>query len=121
MTTALRPTYVPTTPMHAVMVTFTTAAPLEDVAEEFSARTPVSPASGLVQCVWLADGDTVGGFHVFEDGRSADAYLSGPLFGAISVNASFSDFRLRHFDVLHTPTIADVRGQSVTPRIDRAP
>jgi hypothetical protein len=108
--------------MHAVMVTFTTAAPLEEVGEELSAHArTLARAAGLLQSVWVAEGETVGGFHVFEDRRCADAYLSGPLFGAISTNASFSDFGLRHFDVLLASTIADVRAPCATPRTGRAP
>ncbi len=55
---------------------------------------------GLVAKTWLRDGATLGGFHVFASRQAADDYLGGALVAGLTGNRAFSDFQIRHYDVL---------------------
>lgn len=87
--------------MHAVLITFESTADLSDLAEPFAAYAEgLRAMPGLGAKVWLQDGATVGGFHVFADRASADRYLEGEKFAGIVANSAFRDFRVEHFNVL---------------------
>lgn len=56
--------------------------------------------SGLISKTWINDGDTVGGFYVYADRASADNYLESEIIKRIKTAPIFSDFQVRHSDVL---------------------
>lgn len=87
--------------MHAVLITFDSAASLDDLAAPFTAyANAVQETPGLASKVWLNDGATCGGFHLFSDRASAERYLEGELFAGIRSNPAFTQFRIEHFTVL---------------------
>jgi hypothetical protein len=87
--------------MHAMLVTFTSAADLADLADPFADYAQaVRELPGLISKTWLNDGTTIGGFHIFEDRATAEAYLRGELITNVTGNPAFSGFEIRHFDVL---------------------
>jgi hypothetical protein len=87
--------------MHAVLVTFTSAAGLDQLAGPFTDYAQAMRAvPGLISKTWLNDGATVGGFHIFSDRASAERYLNGEMFGGVRSNPAFSEFEIRHFDVI---------------------
>jgi hypothetical protein len=87
--------------MHAVLITFTSSASLADVAEPFERYAYALQAiPGLVMKTWIAEDTTLGGFHIFTDRASADAYLGGDLLATVANNPVFSNFAIRHFDVI---------------------
>jgi hypothetical protein len=87
--------------MHAVLVTFESTVGLDDLAAPFAAYAEaLRGVPGLAAKVWLHDGATVGGFHLFADRADADAYLQGDLFAGVAANPAFRAFRVEHFGVL---------------------
>ena len=87
--------------MHAVLITFHSTAPLDEVVAAFTGHAPALRASpGLVTLTWLQDGAMLGGFHLFADRPSADAYLDSTLLAEVTANPAFSRFQLAHFGVL---------------------
>ena len=91
--------------MHAVFMTFTTSVPLEELGTSFTTYADeLVHTPGLRSKTWIADGSTLGGFHVFDAATDADTFLAGDLFGSIRHNPWFSAFELRRFDVLEDLT-----------------
>ena len=87
--------------MHAVLVTFESAARLADLAAPFAAYAEAVRATpGLSSKIWLNDGTTLGAFLLFADRESAERYLEGELFAGIKTNPTFQQFRVEHFTVL---------------------
>jgi len=87
--------------MHGVLITFVTAVPADQLSEPFHAFADgLRGVDGFVSKAWLHDGSTVGGFYVFRDEQSADAYLDSPMVADLQANESFSDFAVRRFGVL---------------------
>ena len=87
--------------MHAVLITFTTATPVEELAEPFGQYAQaLRTIDGLVSKTWIRDGDTVGGFHIFTSRDSAEAYLGSEMVAGLTGNPAFTGFAIRHFDVL---------------------
>ncbi len=87
--------------MHALLITFTSAASLGDLAGPFTDHAhAMHDVAGLVSKTWIVDGTTVGGFNVFTDEASADGYLAGPLWASVATNPAFSDFDIRRFGVI---------------------
>ena len=87
--------------MHAVLITFTSSAALGDLREPFEQYAEaLTGVDGLVMKTWIADGSTLGGFHVFRDAESADRYLSGALCATVIGNPAFTEFAVTHFDVI---------------------
>ena len=88
--------------MHALFITFRSAASLEELKEGYTQCAEAlraGAASGLVAKTWLSDGPTVGGFCLFEDREVADLYLDGMFAGAVTSNPTFSDVRVERYDV----------------------
>jgi hypothetical protein len=56
--------------------------------------------TGLVAKTWIHDGLTLGGFHIFTSREAADNYLSSDMVAGLTANPAFSDFQIRHFDIL---------------------
>jgi len=87
--------------MHAVLVTFESAASLADLAAPFAAYAEAVRATpGLLSKIWLNDGTTLGAFVLFADRESAERYLEGELFAGIKTNPAFQQLRVEHFTVL---------------------
>jgi hypothetical protein len=49
---------------------------------------------------WIRDGSTLGGFHIFTSQEAAENYLKSEMVAGLTANPAFSDFQIRHFDVL---------------------
>jgi hypothetical protein len=87
--------------MHAVLITFRSAAALEDLAEPFTQyANALREVGGLASKTWITDGDVLGGFHVFTGREAADAYLDSEMVAGLTSNPAFSGFEVRHFSVL---------------------
>ncbi|MFT3852954.1 MAG: YdhR family protein [Ilumatobacteraceae bacterium] len=87
--------------MHALLITFTSAASLDDLAGPFTDYAhAMHDVGGLIAKTWIVDGSTVGGFHTFTDEASIDAYLAGALFQGVATNPAFSNFEIRRFGVI---------------------
>ncbi len=102
--------------MHAVLVTFTTEATPDELAGPFTDYAHALCAmDGLVSKTWIRDGDTLGGFHVFTSRATADAYLESDMAAGLIANPAFSDFDVRHYDIL-----GDLSAITGSPRIPLA-
>lgn len=87
--------------MHAVLITFRSAAALDDLAGPFADYAEaLRGVEGLVSKTWIADGALVGGFHIFTSRETADCYLATDMVAGLTSNPAFSGFEIRHFDVL---------------------
>jgi hypothetical protein len=87
--------------MHAMLITFTSSASLDDLKAPFTDYANALRAiQGLIAKTWIRDGSTLGGFHVFATQRDADNYLNSEMVVGLTSNPAFSDFQIRHFDVL---------------------
>lgn len=87
--------------MHAVLITFTSSASLDDLKAPFTDyANALRGMQGLIVKTWIRDGSTVGGFHVFASRKDAEGYLNSDLAASLTSNPAFSDFDIRHFDVL---------------------
>jgi hypothetical protein len=87
--------------MHAVLITFESTAELDDLKGPFTDYANALHGIGGLACkTWIRDGSTLGGFHIFANREAADAYLSSDLAAGLIANGAFSEFEIRHFDVL---------------------
>lgn len=87
--------------MHAVLITFTSAASLDDLKGPFmDYANAVKAVNGLVAKTWIRDGSTLGGFYIFASREAAESYLSSQMVADLTSNPAFSDFQIRQFDVL---------------------
>jgi hypothetical protein len=79
--------------MHAVLITFTSAASLDQLAAPFEEyANALQSVPGLVMKTWIADGTTLGGFHIFASPDAADSYLHSELLASVASNPAFTDF-----------------------------
>jgi len=93
---------------HIQLVTFKLAgldpdayrAHCEDAAPAFA------EISGLRAKAWLANRatNTYGGVYAWENREAMEAYVSGPIFGALLANPEMVDVTTRDFAVLERPT-----------------
>ncbi len=87
--------------MHAVLITFHSSVPAEDLAEPFTAYAEqMRSVHGLVAKTWIRDGETLGGFHVFSTKADADRYLGSEMVAGLTSNEAFEDFTISRYDVL---------------------
>jgi len=87
--------------MHAVLITFRSEAALEDLAGPFTDyANAMTEVGGLVSKTWIADGNKVGGFHIFTSRQASEAYLDSEMVASLTTNPAFSGFEIRHFQVL---------------------
>lgn len=87
--------------MHAVLITFTSAATIDQLEAPFREYAEaLCDVGGLVAKTWIKDGETLGGFHVFTSRATADAYLGSDMVAGLTSNPAFSDFRVDHYEVL---------------------
>jgi hypothetical protein len=87
--------------MHAVLITFHSSVPVEDLAGPFTAyANQLRTVPGLVSKTWIRDGETLGGFHVFASRADADNYLGSEMVAGLTSNEAFADFAISRYDVL---------------------
>jgi hypothetical protein len=87
--------------MHAVLITFSSAVGLDDLKGPFTDyANALKRVTGLVAKTWIQDGPTLGGFHVFASRQAAEDYLNSQMVADLTSNPAFSDFQIRHFNVL---------------------
>jgi hypothetical protein len=87
--------------MHAVLITFTSSASLGDLKAPFTDyANALRAVEGLVSKTWIREGPTLGGFHLFTRRTDAENYLNSEMVAGLTSNPAFSDFQIRHFDVL---------------------
>ena len=87
--------------MHAVLITFTSSASLDDLKGPFTDYAKaLKGVSGLVAKTWIQEGSTLGGFHIFTSRQAAENYLNSQMVAGLTSNPAFSNFEIRHFDVL---------------------
>jgi hypothetical protein len=87
--------------MRAALVTFTSSASVDDLVKPFTDYAwAMTNVPGVISKTWLANGSTVGGFHIFVDQESADQYFQSEMYAGILANLAFSNFEIRQFDVL---------------------
>ena len=103
--------------MHAVLITFTSSASLDDLKASFTDyANALREMQGLILKTWIQDGSTVGGFHVFASRQDAEAYLNSELAAGLTSNPAFSDFQIRHFAVLEELSAITGSPQAVLAR-----
>ncbi len=87
--------------MHAVLITFRSTVTRENLAGPFSDyASALRGVEGLISKTWIADGETLGGFHIFSARRHAEVYLASKMVAGLTSNPAFTDFEIAHFDVL---------------------
>jgi hypothetical protein len=67
---------------------------------------------GFVSKTWLHDGDTQGGFYLFDDRPAAESYLGGALFAGLRDNPAFTDLTVRGYEV--AAELGALTGSAVT-------
>lgn len=87
--------------MHALIVTFRSTVDPDVIAEPFAdfARA-LAEIPGFRTKAWLANGDTLGGFYLFDDEAAVQAYLASDMVAGLQATDGFDDFDVRTFDVL---------------------
>jgi Putative mono-oxygenase ydhR len=86
--------------MHAVLITFQSAVSTDALADSFREYAEaLRLVRGLISKTWIADGPTLGGFHIFESRADAENYLGGEMVAGRTANPAFTDFSINHFDV----------------------
>jgi putative monooxygenase ydhR len=62
--------------------------------------------AGLREKAWLANPsvNTYGGVYAWESRQAMEAYVSGPIFGALVANPGVANVTTRDFGVLERPT-----------------
>lgn len=87
--------------MHAVLITFHSAAQLDDLRDPFlDAAGAIRDVPGLLSKTWLQEGERLGGIYVFTDNAAAQTYLDGPIVANLTAEPAFSDFEVRQFTAL---------------------
>src|SRR5262249_24978964 len=93
---------------HIQIVTFSLAGldPEDYRAHCESVAPAFTEIPGLRAKAWLADRstNTYGGLYAWENPEAMDAYLRGPLFGALRANPGIADVSTRAFGLLERPT-----------------
>lgn len=87
--------------MHAVLVTFQSALSLEHAEPAFfDYAQALDATTGLVLVTWMYAGTRIGSYHAFTDRAAAEQYLADRLFKQVKTNPAFTDFEIRHFEVI---------------------
>ena len=93
---------------HIQVVTFQLAGLDPDAYRTYAeAKAPVfTEIPGLRAKTWLANPstNTYGGVYAWESREAMEAYISGPIFGALLANPGMADVTTREFGVLERPT-----------------
>jgi hypothetical protein len=102
--------------MHALLVTFDSAASPVDLEQPFTEFAhALKERDGFIMKTWLSRDSMLGGFYVFSDQESAERYLEEMLIPAIGANEAFTNLQIQHFGILdalsvetNTPTLSSV-------------
>lgn len=81
--------------------------PGEDLKKGFAhVVNDIAAVPGLRWKIWIMNEQTkeAGGLYLFDGREAVEAYLEGPLVGALKTNPALSDFSLKQFDVLEDLT-----------------
>jgi hypothetical protein len=105
---------------HIQIVTFRLAGlQHDDYAAHCEAVAPrFAHIDGLRAKAWIADArtNTYGGIYAWESEEAMDAYVRGPVFGALSSNPRIAAVSSRDFTVLQRPTrITQRRARGLNP------
>jgi hypothetical protein len=90
--------------MHAVLVTYDNDTPVDQAKNhpdniEFANALKTIP--GLISKTWINDGKTFGGFYVFSDKASAEAFIQADLFqNGVVKDPSCRNVKIKHYGVL---------------------
>jgi len=87
--------------MHAVLITFRSSAPIEELAQPFKKYAEgLRAVPGLISKTWIDGGEGIlGGFHLFANRTDADAYLGSEMAAGLMATPAFEDFRVTRYDV----------------------
>ncbi len=88
--------------MHAVLITYTSTVDRENLREPYTQYAQAladGRIPGLISKIWLANGNTHGGFHLFRDREAADRLLAEMFDPIVGQNPIFSNIRIEHFEV----------------------
>jgi len=87
--------------MHAVIITFRSSLPLDQLAGPFTDfANALTSVDGFVSKTWLHDGETLGGSYVFKTEAAAKAYLASPMVAELTATEGFDDFEVLTFSVV---------------------
>jgi len=87
--------------MHALLITFDTKASPAEVAVPFADYAEsLREQPGFISKAWITTESGFGGFHLFADRASAEAYLDTPLAAGLMGTAGFGNFQVTHYGVL---------------------
>lgn len=87
--------------MHAVLITFHSSVPAEELVEPFTDYAEqMRSVPGFVAKTWIRDGEILGGFHVFSSRADADRYLGSEMVAGLTSNEAFEDFSIARYDVI---------------------
>jgi hypothetical protein len=93
---------------HIQVVTFQLAGVAPDTyrAHVEASAPKFTQIPGLRAKAWLANPstNTYGGVYAWESREAMEAYVGGPIFGALLANPGIADVTTRDFDVLEGPT-----------------
>jgi Putative mono-oxygenase ydhR len=93
---------------HIQIVTFQLAGldPHAYRAHAEAAAPEFTQIPGLRAKAWLANPstNTYGGVYSWESSEAMEAYISGPIFGALLTNPGIADVVTRDFEVIKRPT-----------------
>jgi len=94
--------------MHAVLITFRSSAPIEELAQPFKEYAEgLRAVPGLISKTWIGGGEGIlGGFHVFANRADADAYLGSDMAAGLMATPAFEDFRVTHYDVFEELSVS---------------
>lgn len=86
--------------MYAIHITFTSTATDEEMYEGAVAFAEALRAvPGFAAKYWLQHGAHHGGFYLFTDRASAEAYRDGPLVAGLREHPAFDDLEVRGWDI----------------------
>jgi hypothetical protein len=89
--------------MQAVLVTYENDASADQVKSNPDAvgfAKALKKVPGLISKTWINDGKTFGGFYVFTDKASAEAYINGDMFqNAVVKDPSNRNVQIRYLAV----------------------
>lgn len=79
-------------------------AEYEEVADQLAQS--FADLSGLRWKIWLMNEaeSEAGGIYLFEDETSVQSFLNGPLATQVTSHPALSDFSVKTFDVMSSPT-----------------
>jgi hypothetical protein len=87
--------------VQAVLMTFVSDVPVPALRQRLERYTvALSAVPGLIMKTWIIADTVIGGFYLFEDRPTADAYLHGDVCETLITDASLSYLKINHFDVI---------------------